>query len=355
MNEMMPYILEQSDLLTAMLANRSDLSEPFVEAIDTVQPDQLVLVASGTSRNAACAAAPFMEKVLKTPVRVEAPSCLEEVYGHAPLLLFISQGGNSTNTIAAIESHKQLPSLALTGDPNGEINKICDHAVLLPCGEEKAGPKSKGYTTTIMMLYLMALESALHTKTISQQEYDDCITALQTATAQMPENINRVKAWETANSQTLRNMQVAYFVGKKQDALVGAEGALKLMETILIPSFSFDFEEFLHGSSCSIDSKVAGFYLLPPAGDKDSARMRSLLAVHREQAAPVFAISGEPTADVRDLCLLTGPWYTQPFALILPFQILANDLPAPMGLEGVGHERFWNLDKKLSIKAKFEG
>ena len=85
MNEMMPYILEQSDLLTAMLADRAKLSRPFVEVVDTVQPDQLVLVASGTSRNAACAAAPFMEKVLKTPVRVEAPSCLEEVYGPAPL------------------------------------------------------------------------------------------------------------------------------------------------------------------------------------------------------------------------------------------------------------------------------
>lgn len=136
-------------------------------------------------------------------VTVTAPSCLEQVSGKAPLLLFISQGGNSTNTIAAIESHRDVPSLALTGNPDGEINTLCDHAVFIPCGE--------------------------------------IVAALQTSANQMPENIRRVQVWETANIDTLKKIHTTYLIGKQQDALVAAEGALKLMETILVPAFSFDF------------------------------------------------------------------------------------------------------------------
>ncbi len=69
----------------------------------SAQPDRLILVASGTSRNAAAAAAPFMEWALDLPVDVTAPSGLGRIVGKRPFLIFVSQGGNSTNTIAAIE------------------------------------------------------------------------------------------------------------------------------------------------------------------------------------------------------------------------------------------------------------
>lgn len=208
----------------------------------------------------------------------------------------------------------------------------------------------------LYMLYLLTLEASQTLGTLTAEEYAEVIGHLQTAADQMPENIDRVKTWAAANQTTLRNMQVAYLVGKKQAAVVAAEGALKLLETILIPAQAFDFEEFLHGSSCSIDSHIAGFYMLPDTKDRDYERMQHLVAYHREQSAPVYTIGTESGSDVRDLCLLrSGAWYTQPFELILPLQIISNDLPGVLGLDGVGHERFWVLDKKLGIKAKFEG
>lgn len=69
----------------------------------------------------------------------------------------------------------------------------------------------------------------------------EIVAALQTSANQMPENIRRVQVWETANIDTLKKIHTTYLIGKQQDALVAAEGALKLMETILVPAFSFDF------------------------------------------------------------------------------------------------------------------
>ena len=353
MNEMMPYILEQPDLCQRMLANCAALAAPFVQAVATYQPDRLLLVASGTSRNAACAAAPFMEWVLGLPVTVVAPSCLEAVAGKKPLLVFISQGGNSTNTIAAIENHRDTPSLALTGNPDGEINQLCNSTVTIPCGPEKAGPKTKGYTSTVLLLYLMALEAARTSGTLSVSDYGKVMEALQTSFAAMPENLRRIQAWQDANLDTLKSMQTVYVIGKKQDALVGAEGALKLLETILTPAFAFDFEEFLHGPACSLDNRVAGFYLLPD--DADRPRMERLAALHRESNRTVYLLSHSESTDPRDLCLLgSGVWYTAPFEIILPFQLISDTLPSIVGTDGVGHERFVTLDSRLKIKAKAE-
>lgn len=144
MKAMMTYILEQPAMFGKMLADRAGIAAPFAEALQKAQPDRLILVASGTSRAMRQrAAAPFMEWALDLPVDVTAPSGLGRIVGKRPFLIFVSQGGNSTNTIAAIERTAQYPSLALTGDPEGHINTLCPHAVLIACGEEKAAPRPR--------------------------------------------------------------------------------------------------------------------------------------------------------------------------------------------------------------------
>ena len=97
MKAMMTYILEQPAMFGKMLADRAGIAAPFAEALQKAQPDRLILVASGTSRNAAAAAAPFMEWALDLPVDVTAPSGLGRIVGKRPFLIFVSQGGNSSN------------------------------------------------------------------------------------------------------------------------------------------------------------------------------------------------------------------------------------------------------------------
>ena len=140
---MMDYIREQPDVFARALANRASLAAPFVELFRAVEPDRLYIVASGTSRNASATAAPFMSQVLGMDVTVSAPSRLYAVYGQRPLMIYVSQGGNSTNTIAAMERFAAIPSLAMTGD-RGRICDLCQHYTAIPCGPETVGPKTKG-------------------------------------------------------------------------------------------------------------------------------------------------------------------------------------------------------------------
>lgn len=351
--EMMDYIKEQAPLFAAVLADRKKIAAPFCGVCGEKKPGKLQLIASGTSRNAALAAAPFMAEVLGMDVLVQAPSQVEAVRGERPLAIVISQGGNSTNSLAVFDRLTGVPTIAMTGNPYGYVNKKGDTYIEIPCGEEMAGPKTKGYTITILTLYLMALEYGLECGRVTAEAYGEYIDALQAAAAQMPGNIAAAEAWVQANLESLKTLSVLYLVGKKQAMETATEGALKLMETLLIPAFAFDFEEFLHGPTSSVGESVSGFYLLPPQDDPDYERMQRLIAYHRGVNPAVFTVGLAAGAGARD-CVVraTGKWYTQPFEQILPMQVASAEIPGLIGLAGVGSQRFTKLDAVMGIKQK---
>lgn len=350
---MLDYIREQAPLFAAALADREAIAAPFCQVCSQVRPTKLYLIASGTSRNAALAAAPFLESVLNLDVPVLAPSQVERLRGERPLAIVISQGGNSTNSLAVFDRLKGIPTIAMTGNPYGHVNQKGDHYIAIPCGDEYMGPKTKGYTITILTLYLMALEYARQSGIISADAYNGCIAALQTAAEQLPANIAATEAWVAANIEALQEHRPVYLVGKKQGMQIAAEGALKLMETLLVPGFAFDFEEYLHGPTSSIEAPVGGFYLLPTPDDSDYERMQRLVAYHRTVCPAVYTVGLAASDDPRD-CVLqaTGRWYTQPFEQILPMQVISHMVPPLIGLAGVGSQRFQKLDAVMGIKAK---
>lgn len=75
------------------------------------------------------------------------------------MIMAVSQGGESTNTIAAINALKQYPLIAVTGKEQCTINTMCDRRLPIGCRVETVGPKTMGYTATIYTFSLLALEA----------------------------------------------------------------------------------------------------------------------------------------------------------------------------------------------------
>lgn len=352
---MIDYINEQPTLFKKVLEGRKENTELFCKLFSKINPDRIYLVASGTSKNAARAASSFMESVLGIEVTAVEPSRAAHYFGKSPLLIFISQGGNSTNTIAAIRKAGGMNCIAMTGNPDGTVNTMCENYVEIPCGEETAGPKTKGYTITILELYLMALEAASCSGRITKEDYAEYISALTLIGNNLEENIKRTMAWYEANKETIKGVSKIYMVGKQQGMNVAEEGALKVMETFLVPSIGFEFEEYMHGPTCSLASDVSGFYLFPVEDDEDYDRMCRMADYHRGIAPSVYTVGLPSSTDKRDLVLVpSGKWYASPFEQILPMQVISALIPEINGIEGEGAVRFKKLDSVLSIKAKKE-
>ena len=346
------YIYQQPEVLARIVSDRKAIAGEAARFMAEHKPDSICLIASGTSRNAALTASYFMEDVLGIPVTVRAAAAKGHFFGSS-LAVFISQSGNSTNTIAAAEKCP-VPSFAITGNESGRLNTICSHHILMPCGPEDVGPKTKGYTATIAVLYVLALEAALLSGRISASGYDEAVSALMAASDALKGNIERAEKWTEANSQAFMDAGSFYLVGKDQDYTVAAEGALKIMETLLVPAAACEFEEYLHGPTCSLEKSVGGIYLLPSESDPDRGRIERLMEIHAEKSGSVFAVTeGKGSTEGRTLVLEpAAKWYARPFSFILPLQLISDLVPIRMGIEGKGSERFHALDAVLDMKYK---
>lgn len=355
---MYDYCLEQPQVLNKIWRFREEYCKNFSSKFARVKPDCLYLIASGSSLNAAKASCEFMERMLHIEVRACPSSQLPCIIRPNTFFLFISQGGNSTNTIAAIERLKDYPSMALTGNEDCRINELIDH-VLIHCGPEKAGPKTKGYTGTVLTLELMALEAACE---FGQMEkaglpYEDgsVTEAFSNTINTMEESILEARKWYSRNEATLCRLRKCVVIGKGVGAQAAAEAALKLQETILIQMGSYEFEEFLHGPSMAIDPEMGGIYLMPDRSDPDYQRMAALANFHRGISSMVYTVGGGPEFYSVQDCPIgrNDPWYTRTFTWSLPSQITGALLPTKLGIEGKGLDLFWKLDAALNIK--YEG
>lgn len=350
---MLDYIYEQPGIVQDVLEKREKITREFCRIFVREMPDRLYLIASGTSCNGAKAAAPFMEYVLKRQVTVLPPSQLSQIYDKKAMLILISQGGKSTNTLAAADRMKDFYKIAMTGSAESVLDSHCEGAVRIPCGEELVGPKTKGYTTTILTLYLMALEAAKEGYIIPQAEYDQYIQVLTVAAGQMEENIRRSQQWMEWNKESLKTLSEIFLVGKGQGAAIALEGALKVMETFLIPGVGFEFEEYLHGPACCLRESTGGVYILPVPEDEDYDRIRKLVEYHRSISGQVYTIGLAEAEDDRDCQLLSaGKWYTKPFEAIIPLQLISAVIPGENGIDGLGMKHFKELDTILSMKYK---
>lgn len=348
--KMRDYIYEQPYVLARILQKRKDNLSQFVSYYQQVNPDHLYLIACGSSYNAARTTVDFLAHMLDIEVSLDYPSALPFVRSERPLILVISQGGESTNTIAAIKRLESYPLVAVTGEIECTLNTLCGNRVYLECGPETAGPKTKGYTATILTLCLLALETGLAAGTISGKTYAYFLGVLEEAAANMKENIERTATWLAKNLDSLVRVEKFVMTGKGTSGIVAAECALKMMETLLIPAMGLDFEEFLHGPVCTLDTHMGGIYLL--ADDRDKKRMLAVASLHQSLSPYVYLVTADTALQGDHILhlLATGEEITRGFETILPAQFIASETPAARGIEGKGMRFFAKVDEAVGIK-----
>jgi len=348
-NKMYEYWKAQPASMRSILENRKELTAPFVRLYREARPDRVYLLASGTSLNSVQAAAPFMEEILNVEVRTMCSSTVTRTFGK-PMMVFVSQGGSSTNTLSAMEQLKEWPSISMTGEAECEIKTRSDHHMLIGCGEELTGPKTKGYTSTIFSLYVCALEAGLTAGSIDSERYESVIGILTQCCEQMEENIRRADQWFEQNAQELMGAEKFVLVGKNGGTAAAAEGALKLLETVKAPAIGFEFEEYLHGPILMTDRKLAGLFFL--SEDEDRERMNELALCHGRYSDYAYPVRREDGSDngKRELRIkTTGAPFTEVFEFVLMPQLISAKLPGLLGLSE-GSEVYEEYTRKCPTK-----
>ena len=133
---------------------------------------KIILVASGSSYHCARFAAEVFGEVSQIEARAIYSSefLLKKIVPHDfnSLYIFITQSGETTDTLSALNKAKQLnmQTLCVTNKENSTAWNVADYKINCMAGEEKSIASTKALTAQMLCLYLVAIKFA------QQKEFD---------------------------------------------------------------------------------------------------------------------------------------------------------------------------------------
>lgn len=297
---MLTYIEETPAQLAANIENRQALVGGLVDAYVDGGYHNIWIVACGSSSNASQCAKPFMMKYLDADVQVVPPNTFiayKDRLAEDDFVFVVSQSGCSTNSIEALDKLRAMgrKAVGLTGNLESDFKDHADVLVDYGVGEEYVGYVTKGVTTLAEFLMLFAIEAGAKRGVVSAEAHDAVIAEMEKCPERHVAFQKQVHEFYDRNKAALTSMTVAYSCGFAQGYGIACEGALKIGETIQIPSFAYEPEEFNHGPNLQLTPNYTLFFI-DDLG-KTSDRLVQLARASHSVSDRVFVVTNNPEVD----------------------------------------------------------
>ena len=131
------------------------------------------------------------------------------------------------------------------------VAKLADDTVYTWAGPEIAVATTKGFTTQVTVLYMLALYFAGQ-KGLSGEEYDRLVQALLLLPKQIQQAID-MNASVSELARKYHNSKALFFIGRNTDYAVALEGALKMKEISYLHAEAYAAGELKHGTIALIE------------------------------------------------------------------------------------------------------
>ena len=260
------YMHDQPRALQKTFKNRNEFVEPFVEIFKEHRIKKVLFFGSGTSYNASLIAAYYFKHIVGIDAIGNYPTVFHN-YEKADwtgvlqkdeiLFVGISQSGTSISTVDMMDKAKRdgYLTVAITEDLNSEITKHVARTVHLLCGKECTPPETRGYTVTVLQMYLFAYAVAKETGVIADAEYEKALADAEYLTANFETVMQESESWYDCNATSIVNSNRVYVLGYGVDYGSALEGMLKIGEMLRIPAIGYEIEEYSHGPTMAISPK----------------------------------------------------------------------------------------------------
>ncbi len=331
--------METPEVLNRIIADRKKILSEFMEKYKNTNIEQIYIIGSGTSYNAGLATKAFLEEILNIKVIVQFPIIFknqEKIFNKNTLVIGISQGGQSFSTVFGLDSARErgLYTAALSANREARIFKHADSKIHLAVGEEKSGPKTKGYCGTICTLMVLGLELSIQKGIIKNEEYEDYLKRITTVINNLPSVIQCSSDWYYKTKNELLPAKRVFIIGYDTNYATALEGSLKILETIRQSSSGYELEEFIHGIYNCINPECHIFYI----GSESEYKKRALLLrkTLQNMTQHHYFIGSPRGIDYRantDLIIdFIDDYFFSVLEYIIPFQVIAALAPIDLGI-----------------------
>ena len=222
--------------------------------------NRITLVACGTSYYAGLVARYWIEQLASIPVEIDIASEFRyrtHHFGKQELTIFISQSGETADTLAALRTCKAagVSTLAIVNSPESSMSLDADATFMTYAGPEIGVASTKAFTTQLTVLACFALALAKKRDALTSEQ----LAKLTHALAEVPARIAEILHHEShiaALAHDIMQARDILFIGRGTSYAIALEGALKMKELSYIHAEGYAAGEMKHGPIALIDESV---------------------------------------------------------------------------------------------------
>ncbi len=314
---------------------------------------RIIITACGTSWHAGLVGEYMLEQYTGIPVEVEYAS---EFRYRNPIIqkddtvIFISQSGETADTLAALKEAKRRGALTLgiVNVVGSSIARESDTGVYIHAGPEIGVASTKAFTSQLTVLALITLLIA-RSKNLSHQDGRRIIEEMQAIPGKVQKILELNDEIEKIAEQYV-DAQNFLYLGRGYNFPAALEGALKLKEISYIHAEGYPAAEMKHGPIALIDEQMPCVFIAP----KDSVYDKVISNIEEVKARKgrVIAIASEQDDKIDSLVdhVIKVPdtiRMLMPILTSIPLQLLAYHIAVKKGLN-VDQPR--NLAKSVTVE-----
>lgn len=213
---------------------------------------RIYIVACGSAYHVGMVGKYVLEDLARVPVEVDLasefryrnPMIMED-----SLVIVVSQSGETADSLAALRLAKEkgVPVLGVVNVVGSSIARESDYVLYTYAGPEISVATTKAYSTQLIAMYLLAIQTAYVKALISEERYGELIAEL----GRLPEKIQKTlddKERIQWFASKYANAKDIFFIGRGIDYAISMEGSLKMKEISYIHSEAYAAGELKHGT-----------------------------------------------------------------------------------------------------------
>ncbi|OYQ26432.1 glutamine--fructose-6-phosphate transaminase (isomerizing) [Sandarakinorhabdus cyanobacteriorum] len=322
---------------------------------DLADVKRVQIVACGTALLAGHVASYWIESLARVPVAIENASeyrYRDPVYEPGGLCLFISQSGETADTLAALR-HAAAGGQMVAAVVNVDTSTMArETQLLLPthAGPEVGVASTKAFTCQLSVLAAFAIALGKAKGRVDAAEEARLVHLLTEVPAAMNVAL-RCEEAIAAMAPTLAKARDILYIGRGPDYPMALEGALKLKEISYIHAEGYAAGELKHGPIALIDEHVPVIVIAPsgPRFEKTVSNMQEVMARGGRVVliSDAEGIASHGQGSMAAITLPTVDPFITPLISAIPVQLLAYHVALAKGTD-VDQPR--NLAKSVTVE-----
>lgn len=259
---MLKEIMEQPNALKSTIEPRIKDGEVVLDDFSLTDEDlkkinKVMITACGSAFYAGSVGKYVIEQLCRIPVEADLASELRyrnPLVDEHTLLVVVSQSGETADTIAAMKECKARGArvLAIVNVVGSTIAKLADDVVYTWAGPEIAVATTKGYTTQVAVMDMLAVYLARRLGKLDDEQNKQLVDAI----LEFPSLVQRaidLNPNVQALAEKYHSHNNLFFIGRNLDYAACMEGSLKLKEISYLHSEAYAAGELKHGTIALIE------------------------------------------------------------------------------------------------------